>query len=98
MRPRWTSATTSSSLSSDDARATERLYYNLRVSMTRAARPDRLGLAAPLLRWYDRTRRDLPWRRETSPYRTLVSEYMAQQTVLATVLPYFERFLSRFPD
>jgi A/G-specific adenine glycosylase len=58
----------------------------------------RLGLAAPLLRWYDRAKRDLPWRRETSPYRTLVSEYMAQQTVLATVIPYFERFLARFPD
>ncbi|HVZ72247.1 MAG TPA: A/G-specific adenine glycosylase, partial [Polyangia bacterium] len=57
-----------------------------------------LGLARPLLRWYDGAKRDLPWRREASPWRTLVSEYMAQQTVLATVIPYFERFVARFPD
>jgi A/G-specific adenine glycosylase len=43
-------------------------------------------------------RRDLPWRRVRSPYRTLVSEFMLQQTVVATVLPYFERFVARFPD
>src|SRR6185369_15627327 len=42
--------------------------------------------------------RDLPWRRERSPYRTLVSELMLQQTVVATVIPYFGRFLARFPD
>lgn len=51
-----------------------------------------------LLRWYDRERRDLPWRRLVSPYRTLVSELMLQQTVVATVIPYFERFIARFPD
>ena len=55
------------------------------------------GIAPALLRWYDRHRRDLPWRRETSPYRTLVSELMLQQTVVATVIPYFERFVARFP-
>ncbi|HEX3696945.1 MAG TPA: A/G-specific adenine glycosylase [Polyangia bacterium] len=54
--------------------------------------------AAALLDWYDGVRRDLPWRRVRSPYRTLVSEFMLQQTVVATVLPYFERFLARFPD
>ncbi|MEA2696338.1 MAG: A/G-specific adenine glycosylase [Myxococcales bacterium] len=52
----------------------------------------------PLLAWYDRVRRDLPWRRVRSPYRTLVSEFMLQQTVVATVVPYFERFVARFPD
>ncbi len=51
-----------------------------------------------LLRWYDGVRRDLPWRRVRSPYRTLVSEFMLQQTVVATVLPYFQRFMARFPD
>ncbi|HXI60150.1 MAG TPA: A/G-specific adenine glycosylase [Polyangia bacterium] len=51
-----------------------------------------------LLAWYDRVRRDLPWRRVRSPYRTLVSEFMLQQTVVATVLPYFDRFVARFPD
>jgi A/G-specific adenine glycosylase len=50
-----------------------------------------------LLRWYDATKRDLPWRRNPSPYKTLVSELMLQQTTVATVIPYFERFLARFP-
>lgn len=57
-----------------------------------------MAISAALLRWYDGARRDLPWRRETSPYRTLVSELMAQQTTLAVVVPYFERFLARFPS
>jgi A/G-specific adenine glycosylase len=57
-----------------------------------------LGIARPLLAWYDRVRRDLPWRRAPSPYKTLVSEFMLQQTVVATVEPYFGRFLERFPD
>lgn len=56
-----------------------------------------MRISAPLLRWYDRAQRDLPWRRETSPYRTLVSELMAQQTTLAVVVPYFQRFIARFP-
>lgn len=53
--------------------------------------------AADLLRWYDLNRRALPWRDEPSPYRTLVSELMLQQTVVATVIPYFLRFCTRFP-
>ena len=55
-------------------------------------------IARPLLRWYDRSKRDLPWRRDPSPYKTLVSEFMLQQTVVATVVPYFNRFIARFPD
>jgi A/G-specific adenine glycosylase len=54
-------------------------------------------LSTSLLRWYDREKRDLPWRRAPSPYKTLVSELMLQQTTVATVIPYFERFLARFP-
>jgi A/G-specific adenine glycosylase len=57
-----------------------------------------LAFARTLLGWYDRTKRDLPWRREPSAYRTLVSELMLQQTVVATVVPYFERFVARFPS
>lgn len=53
--------------------------------------------AVPLLSWYRANRRDLPWRRIVSPYRTLVSELMCQQTRVGTVLPYFERFMSAFP-
>src|SRR5437764_753882 len=50
-----------------------------------------------LLGWFDRHRRDLPWRRDRDPYRVWVSEVMLQQTQVATVVPYFERFLAAFP-
>lgn len=54
-----------------------------------------------LLRWYDRCRRDLPWRvprgRLPDPYHVLVSELMLQQTQVTTVIPYFHRFIHRFP-
>jgi A/G-specific adenine glycosylase len=56
-----------------------------------------MPIAPPLLRWYDRTKRDLPWRRHPTPYKTLVSELMLQQTTVATVIPFFQRFISRFP-
>lgn len=52
---------------------------------------------AALLAWYRRRRRDLPWRAEVSPYRTLVSELMLQQTRVDTVIPYFHRFMAEFP-
>ena len=47
--------------------------------------------------WYARVRRDLPWRRTRDPYAIVVSEFMLQQTQVATVIPYFERWLARFP-
>ncbi|MCX5740830.1 MAG: A/G-specific adenine glycosylase [Proteobacteria bacterium] len=50
-----------------------------------------------LLAWFRRTRRDLPWRRSRDPYAIWVSEVMLQQTQVATVIPYFERFLREFP-
>lgn len=50
-----------------------------------------------LLDWYDRSARDLPWRRSRDPYAIWVSEVMLQQTRVDTVIPYFERFLGRFP-
>ena len=55
------------------------------------------AVAAPLLAWYDANRRRLPWREEVSPYRTWVSEIMLQQTRVAAVLPYFRRFMERYP-
>jgi len=60
---------------------------------------DRLtaGIARLLLAWYARTRRDLPWRRTQDPYRIWVSEIMLQQTRAQAVIPYYERFLARFP-
>ncbi|BDC49921.1 hypothetical protein F183_A22370 [Bryobacterales bacterium F-183] len=54
---------------------------------------------AKLLSWYRNVRRDLPWRRTpTDPYRIWISEIMLQQTRVAAVIPYYERFLSRFPN
>ncbi|MFQ5790809.1 MAG: A/G-specific adenine glycosylase [Acidobacteriota bacterium] len=51
-----------------------------------------------LLSWYRRHRRVLPWREQVGPYRVWVSELMLQQTQVKTVVPYFERFVERFPD
>ncbi|MCA9235983.1 MAG: A/G-specific adenine glycosylase, partial [Planctomycetales bacterium] len=51
-----------------------------------------------LLAWYAKHARDLPWRRSRDPYRVWLSEVMLQQTTVAAVKPYFERFLAAFPD
>lgn len=51
-----------------------------------------------LLSWFEKNKRDLPWRRTRDPYRIWVSEIMLQQTRVAAVIPYYERFLARFPD
>jgi A/G-specific adenine glycosylase len=50
-----------------------------------------------LLPWYDDARRDLPWRKTRDPYAVWVSEMMLQQTQVATVLGYYERWMKRFP-
>src|SRR3954464_12318172 len=50
-----------------------------------------------LLAWYRRNARTLPWRETSDPYAIWVSEIMLQQTQVATVVPYFERFLASFP-
>lgn len=54
--------------------------------------------AGLLLAWYDRHRRILPWRQTSDPYRIWLSEVMLQQTQVATVIPYYERFIRAFPD
>ncbi len=51
-----------------------------------------------LLGWFRQYRRDLPWRRTNDPYRIWLSEIMLQQTRVAAVIPYYERFLERFPN
>src|SRR5512139_716802 len=50
-----------------------------------------------LLTWFRANARDLPWRHDRSPYRVWLSEMMLQQTQVDTVIPYFHRFLDRFP-
>jgi A/G-specific adenine glycosylase len=54
-------------------------------------------VARLLLEWYGRGHRDLPWRRTSDPYRIWVSEIMLQQTRAQAVIPYYEKFLARFP-
>ena len=51
-----------------------------------------------LLDWFRQFQRDLPWRRTRDPYRIWLSEIMLQQTRVAAAIPYYERFLQRFPD
>ena len=55
-------------------------------------------ISESLLSWYDKNARILPWRGIRDPYKTWVSEIMLQQTRVETVIPYFERFISRFPS
>jgi len=59
---------------------------------------DKLTLRRRILTWYRKHKRDLPWRRSSDPYRIWISEIMLQQTRVAAVIPYYERFLARFPD
>lgn len=57
------------------------------------------SFAERLLRWFARHgRKDLPWQRDRTPYRVWLSEIMLQQTQVSTVIPYFERFITVFPD
>lgn len=56
------------------------------------------NICIPLLKWYDKNRRILPWREAPTPYRVWVSEIMLQQTRVEAVKPYFERFMKALPD
>lgn len=72
------------------------------MSSTSSARRARAGasmdVATPLLAWFARVRRALPWREEPrDPYRVWISEVMLQQTRVEVVIPYFDRFIARFP-
>ncbi|MBI1955872.1 MAG: A/G-specific adenine glycosylase [Acidobacteria bacterium] len=67
-------------------------------SGTQRAQPQAKAIRKALLRWYDPHRRRLPWRKTRDPYRIWVSEVMLQQTRAQAVIPYYEKFLNRFPD
>jgi A/G-specific adenine glycosylase len=57
------------------------------------------AFAQPLIRWYRKFgRKDLPWQMDPTPYRVWISEIMLQQTQVATVIPYYLRFMKSFPD
>lgn len=62
------------------------------------AGPDWKPIARALLRWFGREAEDLPWRRTRDPYAIWISEIMLQQTQVATVIPYYERWLEALPD
>ena len=57
----------------------------------------RSGLRKKLLAWFERNAREMPWRSDPTPYHVWVSEIMLQQTQVATVLPYYERWMQSFP-
>ena len=65
---------------------------------TAVGRADAAAFRRALLAHFDATRRALPWRVERTPYRVMVSEFMLQQTRVGTVVPYYERWMRRFPD
>lgn len=58
---------------------------------------DERSVQVALLAWYDANKRDLPWRRTTEPYSVMVSEFMCQQTRVDVAVPYFERWMTRWP-
>jgi len=55
-------------------------------------------ITTALLGWYDKNKRDLPWRKTAGEYAVVVSEMMLQQTRVDTVVPYYNAFMARFPD
>ena len=50
-----------------------------------------------LVKWFSANQREMPWRQFPSSYHTLISEYMAQQTQISTVIPYFEKWVKKYP-
>ena len=69
-----------------------------RVPPRKTAIPRAADVAAILMEWFARAARDLPWRRTLDPYAIWVSEAMLQQTQVATVIPYWNRWMAELPD
>ena len=80
-------------MSKSNARSLSQPHFSSPLDAPRA----RASLRKRLLAWFDRHRRDFPWRRDRDAYRIWVSEVMLQQTQAAVVVPYFERFIESFP-
>ena len=66
--------------------------------MTKSAAKDIPSLHSRLSRWFLENGRDLPWRKTRDPYAVCVSEFMLQQTRVDTVIPYYEKWMTAFPD
>jgi A/G-specific adenine glycosylase len=80
-------------------RVTVKAGNGLAVATIKCVQTRYSRLTHALIDWHARRgRHDLPWQKDRSPYRVWVSEIMLQQTQVATVIPYYERFISRFPD
>jgi A/G-specific adenine glycosylase len=74
------------------------LHYFLHLNYFLMLSPSSLSrFRKNLLAWFSQFQRDLPWRRDKDPYRVWLSEIMLQQTRVAAAIPYYERFLERFP-
>ncbi|HET9523785.1 MAG TPA: A/G-specific adenine glycosylase [Terrimicrobiaceae bacterium] len=67
------------------------------INKAQARRDKEEKIRRNLHRWFKRHRRELPWRQTRDPYAVMVSEFMLQQTTVAAVLPYFERWMAKFP-
>jgi A/G-specific adenine glycosylase len=70
---------------------------NIRLMKTHLQGPKLEQFQRRLLAWFGKHQRDLPWRASRDPYRIWVAEIMLQQTRIATVIPYYDRFLNNFP-
>jgi len=73
-------------------------YHNLPTPSPLMPVFDLTEFRSRLLHWFQRRQRDLPWRSTSDPYSIWVSEVMLQQTQVKTVIPYYRRFVNRFPD
>lgn len=82
-------------------RMTAFLFPLRRITFTELVRQESRALKSfsrKLVAWYAKHKRDLPWRRTHDPYRIWLSEILLQQTRVEAVIPYYEKFLARFPD
>ena len=57
-----------------------------------------MKVSTSILNWFDKTKRDLPFRKNKNPYNVWVSEIMLQQTKVETVIPYYNSWIKKFPD
>ena len=74
------------------------MKFGNRILMTDSLPPSpQFPISKPLLKWWDHDHADLPWRQTRDPYAIWISEIMLQQTQIATVIAYYERWMARFP-